>query len=66
MTYLYRCSKCRAEQERQHRMTETPRVVCALCGGRCVKVVYPPAVIFRGRGFYSTDNKRGDGDKKPA
>ena len=44
---------------------------CESCGGRSRRVISLPAVIFKGSGFYSTDNRKssaisGDGGSSPA
>ena len=32
-------------------------VKCEKCGARAKRVFYPLAVIYKGKGFYTTDNK---------
>ena len=49
-TYLYRCEECGEEKEHPAK-AEAP--VC--CEGKAmVKVYTPTAVIYKGKGFYST------------
>ena len=43
-------------------MRDDPLTVCPSCGGRLRKVYAPPAISFKGSGFYATDH----GKKKPA
>ena len=31
--------------------------VCPACGGKVSRVIQSPNVIYRGKGFYTTDNK---------
>jgi len=41
-------------------MTDPPVTACEVCGAAPVeKVLYPVAVHFKGKGFYSTDYGRG-------
>lgn len=50
-TYLFRCPKCLSERESPRR--EPPR--CRRCRREMVRVYTPPAISFKGSGFYSTD-----------
>jgi hypothetical protein len=45
-------------------MTEPALTVCPECGGELRKVFTPPAISFKGSGFYRTDHakKRKDGE----
>jgi putative FmdB family regulatory protein len=58
-TYEYECTKCRRHFERHQRITDAPIQTCPECGGRVRRVFYPVGVIFKGSGFYVTDNRRG-------
>ena len=58
-TYEYECTKCRRHFERQQRITDAPIQTCPECGGQVRRVFYPVGVIFKGSGFYVTDNRRG-------
>jgi putative FmdB family regulatory protein len=33
------------------------RIVCRACGGKLKRVFSPPAVVFKGPGFFRTDNR---------
>ena len=52
-------------------MIDDPLTMCPECGGSLRKVFAPPAISFKGSGFYATDHgkrsKRSDegGDGKP-
>ncbi len=58
-TYEYECTKCRRHFERHQRITDAPIETCPECGGQVRRVFYPVGVIFKGSGFYVTDNRRG-------
>ena len=58
-TYEYECTKCRIHFERHQRITDAPIQTCPECGGQVRRVFYPVGVIFKGSGFYVTDNRRG-------
>jgi putative FmdB family regulatory protein len=57
--YEYRCPNGHTFEVFQ-RMTDPPVTACEACGAAPVeKVLYPVAVHFKGKGFYSTDYGRG-------
>ena len=55
--YPYRCTNCNAEVEVRQSFTDAPLTTCELCGGALRRVISPVGVIFKGSGFYSTDNR---------
>jgi len=63
-TYDYRCPNGHTFEVFQ-RMSDAPTEACEVCGASPVeRVLYAPAVHFKGSGFYSTDY--GSGRKKDA
>ena len=52
--YTYIC-ECEASTEINHPMDDRPEVICEHCGEVMVKKFGAPVVVFRGRGFYSTE-----------
>lgn len=60
-TYQYLCRDCDHEFEAVQSMRDDPLTVCPSCGGTLRKVYAPPAISFKGSGFYTTDH----GKKKP-
>jgi putative FmdB family regulatory protein len=57
--YEYRCPNGHTFEVFQ-RMTDPPPGACEACGaGPVEKVLFPVAVHFKGKGFYSTDYGRG-------
>lgn len=55
--YTYRCNDCDHEFEVRQRMTEDPLSICPVCGGNIRRVVSSVGVVFKGSGFYVTDNR---------
>jgi putative FmdB family regulatory protein len=68
--YVYECTNCGIHFEQNQRITDDPTQVCPECDGQVRRVIQPVGVIFKGSGFYVTDNRRisgGSGRKgKPA
>lgn len=58
-TYEYACLDCGAHVEVVQSFGDDPLVVCTACGGRLRKVFHPAGILFKGSGFYSTDNRKG-------
>jgi putative FmdB family regulatory protein len=61
-TYQYLCRDCDHEFEAVQSMRDDPLTICPSCGGSLRKVYAPPAISFKGSGFYATDH----GKRKPA
>ena len=55
--YEYRCA-CGREYERVEGFDAPTEHVCPHCGGSSRRRLSLPAVIFKGSGFYSTDNRK--------
>jgi putative FmdB family regulatory protein len=56
--YEYECTNCGLHFERQQRISDDPIQVCPNCAGRVRRVISPVGIIFKGSGFYVTDNRR--------
>jgi putative FmdB family regulatory protein len=57
--YEFRCPKGHTFEVFQ-RMEDPPPATCEVCGATGLeKVLHPVPIIFKGRGFYSTDYGRG-------
>jgi len=56
-TYLYECEKCGRFEEFQ-KITAEPLSECPQCGGKVKRIIGQPGIIFKGSGFYSTDNSK--------
>lgn len=57
-TYGYKCKKCANEFDVLQKMTDKPVADCPECGGPVKRVFHPVGIIFKGSGFYTTDNKK--------
>ena len=58
--YTYRCRTCDYEFDKEQRMSEDPLTDCPECGQpQLRKVVNSVGVVFKGSGFYVTDNRNG-------
>ncbi len=56
-TYEYGCTSCGQHVEVFQRITEDPLTTCRACGGTLRKVFHPAGIVFKGSGFYATDNR---------
>lgn len=65
-TYGYRC-KNGHEFEVVQSFSEAPLKRCKICGSKVSRIFYPVGIVFKGPGFYATDNRGGStpvgGDK---
>lgn len=43
-------------------MSDEPLTTCPTCGGEIHRIVYPVGLVFKGSGFYSTDNRKSGGN----
>jgi putative FmdB family regulatory protein len=70
-TYEYVCKACGHLFEIVQSMRDEPLTECPECGGELRKVFAPPAISFKGSGFYATDHGKkskpseGTSEKKP-
>ncbi len=56
--YTYRCSNCGVEFDHQQKFNEKNLTRCPECGKKKLSRVYRPVgVVFKGSGFYVTDNR---------
>jgi putative FmdB family regulatory protein len=64
-TYEYTCRDCGHTFDIVQSMWDEPLTMCPECGGSLRKVFAPPAISFKGSGFYATDHgkksKRSEG-----
>jgi putative FmdB family regulatory protein len=58
-TYEYRCTKCGEHLEVYQSFSEEPLKKHAGCGGKLNKVLGSVGIVFKGSGFYRTDNRGG-------
>ncbi|MEA3376626.1 MAG: FmdB family zinc ribbon protein [Anaerolineae bacterium] len=55
--YEYECESCGVRFERRQHMEDEPVRVCPECGGEVHRLIQPVGIIFKGSGFYVTDNR---------
>ena len=64
-TYNYKCNNCESVSSAFKRISESPLKVCNECEGELKRVISGgTALIFKGEGFYLTDNKTKNSDSK--
>ena len=56
-TYQYRCADCGRELEVVQKFTDASLTECPTCTGDLRKVFNAVGVVFKGSGFYATDNR---------
>lgn len=57
--YGYRCDACGAEIEKRQSFHDDPLTTCETCGGALRRLLHPAGIVFKGSGFYNTDNRKG-------
>ncbi|OQY21360.1 MAG: hypothetical protein B6I34_07435 [Anaerolineaceae bacterium 4572_32.1] len=55
--YVYQCDSCGVTFERQQHFSDAPLTDCPECDGHVHRVIQPVGVVFKGSGFYVTDNR---------
>lgn len=63
-TYAYRCRSCGHEFEVFQKISDSPIEKCERCGEPVNRVFHPVGIVFKGSGFYKTDNR--EASAKPA
>jgi putative FmdB family regulatory protein len=60
--YTYQCENCGVRFERQQKFTDQPLTRCPECSKKALRKVYTPVgIVFKGSGFYATDNRSPSG-----
>ncbi|MDP3047522.1 MAG: zinc ribbon domain-containing protein [Chloroflexota bacterium] len=54
--YEYECKSCGVHFDRKQRWQDEPVKHCPECPGEVRKVMQPVGIVFKGPGFYKTDN----------
>jgi putative FmdB family regulatory protein len=67
--YTYRCTNCGVEFDQYQSFSDPPLVKCPECGKKSLRKLFVPAgIIFKGKGWYATDNRspsgQGNGPKE--
>ncbi|MER6515029.1 FmdB family zinc ribbon protein [Nonomuraea sp. NPDC048881] len=56
-TYQYACNDCGEQLEVVQKFTDDALTVCPNCQGNLRKVFSAVGIVFKGSGFYRTDNR---------
>jgi putative FmdB family regulatory protein len=56
-TYSYRCSACAHKFDQFQKFSDDPLKDCPTCGGEVRRVIQLVGVVFKGTGWYVTDNR---------
>ncbi|MEU7746821.1 FmdB family zinc ribbon protein [Nonomuraea sp. NPDC049158] len=56
-TYQYACNDCGEQLEVVQKFTDDALTVCPACEGNLRKVFSAVGIVFKGSGFYRTDNR---------
>lgn len=59
--YQYACKECGTEFEKRQSFNADTVTECPACQHQAQRVITPVGIIFKGSGFYVTDNKNGKG-----
>ncbi len=61
-TYTYQCDNCGIRFDQYQKFSEAHLTVCPECGEPTLRKVYQPVgIVFKGKGFYATDNRSPSG-----
>ena len=60
--YQYHCPKCNLKFELKQSFSDESMVACPKCQNGAKRLFSPVPVIFKGPGFYSTDNRKGSSE----
>jgi putative FmdB family regulatory protein len=62
--YIYRCENCGVQFERRQKFSDDPLIQCPECSKNTLRKVYlPVGIVFKGSGFYATDNRSPSGSR---
>jgi len=60
--YTYRCDSCGVQFDRRQKFSDEPLKICPECQTETLRKVYlPVGIVFKGSGFYATDNRSPSG-----
>lgn len=56
--YAYRCDSCGVQFEKHQSFSDDPLKICPECDEPALrKLIQPVGIVFKGSGFYVTDNR---------
>jgi len=53
--YSYKCNNCGKIFEKFEKSNSMGKVFCTDCGSEALRIFSPVGIVFKGKGFYSTD-----------
>ena len=56
--YDYRCSACGHQYEKREGFSAPSVQECPVCQGEARRLLTPPAIVFKGSGWYVTDSRK--------
>jgi putative FmdB family regulatory protein len=56
--YEYECQECGLRFERRQSFSDPRITECPECDGPVIRLIQPAGIIFKGSGFYVTDNRK--------
>ncbi len=60
--YTYRCDNCGVQFDHRQSFTDPVIEICPECSEKALHKVYTPVgIVFKGSGFYATDNRSPSG-----
>lgn len=63
--YIYRCDNCGVQFERQQKFSDPALTRCPECDKKTLRKVFQPVgIVFKGSGFYATDNRSPSGQSR--
>jgi putative FmdB family regulatory protein len=62
-TYQYACTACGEQLEAVQKFSDAPLTDCPQCAGSLRKVFSAVGIVFKGSGFYRTDNRSSGSSK---
>ncbi|HZQ38302.1 MAG TPA: FmdB family zinc ribbon protein [Dehalococcoidia bacterium] len=56
--YDYRCNACGHQYEKREGFSAPSVQECPVCQGEARRLLTPPAIVFKGSGWYVTDSRK--------
>ena len=56
--YEYQCGHCQHQYEKKEGFDAPVEQACPVCGELARRLLHAPGIVFKGPGFYVTDNRK--------